>query len=75
MQKAFAQMTGYVRREDNLFERFSEVFYNSVFAFQEVQEALESSGFNSIRIVSAIDLEQPLEHPEKEGRVIPITQL
>jgi SAM-dependent methyltransferase len=74
MEKAFTQITGFIRREDNLFERFSEVFYNSVFDLQEVREALESSGFHSINIVSAADLEKPLENPETEGRVIFIAQ-
>lgn len=74
MQRAFTQITGFIRREDNRFEKFNEVFYNTAFALSEVRDALRASGFGSIRIVSLTNLEQPLDNPEKEGRIVVIAR-
>jgi len=70
MPKAFTQITGFLRRQSGLFERFDEVVYNTVVAVAEVQEALRGSGFGAVRTVSARDLEQSLEDHEKAARVV-----
>lgn len=74
MEKAYTQISGFIRREDTRYERFSEVFYNTAFALSDVQAALQASGFTSIKIVSGKNLEQSLEHPEKAGRAVFIVQ-
>lgn len=69
MEKAYTQISGFIRRENNLFERFSEVLYNTAFQLQAVRQTLQSSGFTSIRFASEKNLEEPLEHPEKAERI------
>jgi hypothetical protein len=74
MAKAYTQISGFIRREAAHYERFGEVFSNTAFPLSAVQAALQDSGWTSIRMVSARNLDQPLEQPEQAGRVVVIAQ-
>jgi SAM-dependent methyltransferase len=67
--RAYTQISGFLRRDDGLYERFNEVAYNTIFALEDVAEALEDAGFDEVHFAAANALDVPLNAPETYGRV------
>lgn len=72
MEKAYTQISGFIERANNLYERFNEVFYNTVFDLKEIEEKLLACGFRNVQFASARNIEEILQEPEKEARVFVI---
>jgi len=67
--KAWVKISGYLRVEDGLYERFEQVAYNTAFDLAWVQAALLEDGWQSAHIAQITDLSTPLVEPETERRV------
>lgn len=72
--RAYTQISGFLRQEDGRYERFGDVAYNTIFALDEVAEALADYGFGPVYFASTHDLETPLDDPETYGRVVVLAQ-
>jgi len=72
--RAYTQISGFLRREDGLYERFQEVAYNTIFALDDVADALHDTGFEGIHFSTAEALDCPLDAPESLGRVFVVAQ-
>ncbi len=68
-QRAITRISGFLRNENGLYERFEETAYNLAFNLDAVREALIKTGWGEVTIANINDLGMPLEEPEKEGRV------
>jgi len=66
--KAWTKITGFVRTENDLYERFDETVYNTVFEMAAVQEWLRGTGFRDTYFADGGDLNAPIEEPEKLKR-------
>jgi SAM-dependent methyltransferase len=67
--RAYTQISGFLRRDDGLYERFGEVAYNTIFDLTDVAEVLAEIGFSSVIFAAPGDFDQPVENPESYGRV------
>jgi SAM-dependent methyltransferase len=67
--KAWVKITGFVRVEGELYERFDETVFNTLFEPGYVREALIEAGLRDIHIARVQDLGSPLAEPEEEARV------
>ncbi len=72
--RAYTQISGFLRREDGLYTRFGEVAYNTIFELGEVATLLKDIGFRRVHFANAQSLETPLEAPETYGRVFVVVQ-
>lgn len=68
--RAFASVTGFVRRSDGLYERFDERYVCTVFDLDWVRAALEASGFRNVHFASERDLSIPCPNPEELHNVV-----
>ncbi len=67
-ERAFTHISGFIRRDDGLYERFVETFFNTVFDLAEVGAALREVGFRTVHCASGSDLATPVADPESLGR-------
>jgi SAM-dependent methyltransferase len=67
--RAWTKITGFVRNEDGLYQRFDETVYNTVFEMQKVSDCLLEIGFDSVYTAKGTDLAAPIEDPENERKV------
>ena len=74
MVRAATRITGFVRRRGRLFERFEEVFYNTVFEMETVRDLLNAAGFDDVLLAGGGDLKTALPIPEDAGRVFFVAQ-
>jgi len=72
--KAWTKITGFIRNDEGLYERFDETVYNTVFDMDEVRDMLNRVGFNSVYTTNGQDLKTPIENPENEMKVFFIAQ-
>jgi SAM-dependent methyltransferase len=72
--KAWVKITGFVRVEDGLYQRFTQVAYNTVFDLAWVQAALLETGFNSAHCAHVEELGAPIDDPEAESRAFVVAQ-
>ncbi len=72
--KAWMKISGFVRTRDDLYERFEETIFNTVFSMKAVQSALHEAGWRRVHFARIQSLESPLENPESEHRVFIIAQ-
>jgi hypothetical protein len=68
-EKAWTRITGFVREENSLFERFDETVYNTVFKLSRVEQALREVGFSSVHFARFRELQTPIPAPEELGHV------
>jgi SAM-dependent methyltransferase len=66
--KAWTKITGFVRTDDDLYERFDETVYNTVFEMARVKGWLLETGFQDIYFSTESDLRTPIENPEEQKR-------
>jgi SAM-dependent methyltransferase len=67
--KALTKITGFVRTEEGLYQRFDETVYNTVFEMQTVMDVLLRSGFQTAYFARSSALDTPIDNPEGEDRV------
>lgn len=67
--RAWMRVSGFVRNEQGLYERFQETAFNTVFPMQDVREDLLAMGWGQVRFARLPDLGADVEDPEQEGRV------
>ena len=72
--KAWTKITGFVREDDGLYERFDETVYNSVFVMDLVQGWLLKTGFKEVYFAVDGDLNIPIDNPEEQKRVFIIVK-
>jgi len=72
--KAWTRITGFIRTRDNLYERFEETAFNTVFDVPRVRNALLDIGWREVHFARIQDLRTPIEKPEEEGRVFFVAQ-
>jgi SAM-dependent methyltransferase len=69
MDRAYTQITGFVRDQDGKYERFSETVYNLAISTEYVLSATKSAGFKSTYCTSMEDLTAQADDPESIKRV------
>ena len=72
--KAWTKITGFVRNDDGLYERFDETVYNTAFELKAIKECLLMVGFVSVFFAQGSDLAVPIDDPEKIGKVFVIAK-
>ncbi len=72
--KAWTKITGFVRNDDGLYERFDETVYNTPFKLRAVNEGLMKVGFRSVYFALGSDLTTPIDNPEDVGKVFIISK-
>ena len=70
--RAYMHISGFIRTSENLYERFEETAYNTIFALDDVRAALLSSGFRAVRFSRLQELHTALNEPENESRIFVI---
>jgi SAM-dependent methyltransferase len=73
--RAYTQISGFLRQEEGLYKRFGEVAYNTVFDMTEVATALSEAGFEQVTFAAPQELETPIDDPEDYGRVFIIARI
>ena len=68
MDRAYTQISGFIRIEDGQYERFSETVYNLVLSVRDLLSSVKNAGFASVHCASAEDLSVPVEDPESLRR-------
>lgn len=68
-ERAYTRISGFVRNDEGLYERFEGVFYNTVFEMAMVKEWLLAVGYGDIHFAHALDLGEPVDDPEAMLRV------
>jgi len=72
--KAYTQISGFLRRKDGSLDRFEEIIFNKFFEMEKVKKLLNKAKFKEIYFATADDLLKPIENPEKENRVFIIAK-
>ncbi len=72
--RAYMHISGFQRISENLYERFEETAYNTIFDLDAVQAALFASGFRTARFCRLQDLYTPLTEPDAETRVYVVAE-
>jgi SAM-dependent methyltransferase len=67
--RAWIKITGFMRTESGLYERFEQVAYNSAFDLAWVRDTLFKVGWQSAYFCRVDDLGMPVVEPEQEGRI------
>ena len=68
-RRAVAKLSGFVKRKDNLFERFGEIIRSQAFSMQSVDDLLHKAGWRHVSFRSINDLNRSLAEPEEHKRV------
>jgi SAM-dependent methyltransferase len=72
--RAYTQISGFLRQDDGLYTRFSEVVYNTIFSLTDVEAALRDKGFRHVHFAHADALDKPVTDPENYGRIFVVAQ-
>lgn len=72
--RAWTKITGFIRNDEGLYQRFDETVYNTVFVMTEVRSSLLAEGFRSIYYASVIDLGTAIDDPEDQRKVFFVAQ-
>lgn len=67
-EKGWTKITGFIRGQGGLYERFDETASNTVFDLEQVKDALLQIGWAEVYFAGVQDLTTPIAEPEKEGR-------
>jgi SAM-dependent methyltransferase len=68
-RRFYTQISGFLRTEGGLYERFDQTAFNTIFEMDAVHAALLEAGFCSAYCARSDDLATPLDDPETESRV------
>ncbi|TET97072.1 MAG: class I SAM-dependent methyltransferase [Dehalococcoidia bacterium] len=66
--RAWTQITGFLRTESGLYERFAQTVFNTAFDLAWVREALLETGWRSVHFARIEDLSLLITEPEGESR-------
>jgi SAM-dependent methyltransferase len=66
--RAWTQVSGFLRTPKGLYERFEETVYNTVFDLAWVRQMLLEIGWQEVHCARIEELDQPIEEPEREVR-------
>ena len=69
LDRAFTQITGFIREENGRYERFSQTAYNLLLSVDEVMAVVREAGFSEVYSASPDDLKTPLCDPESASRL------
>lgn len=68
-RRFYTQISGFLRTEGGLYERFDQTAFNTIFEIDAVHAALLEAGYRSAYCARFDDLATPLDDPETEPRV------
>ncbi|HOU15439.1 MAG TPA: class I SAM-dependent methyltransferase [Anaerolineae bacterium] len=69
LNRTYTQISGFLRTDSDLYERFDQTAFNTIFEMDAVRAALTDAGFHSVHFARSDELATPLDAPEKEPRV------
>lgn len=69
LNRTYTQISGFLRTESGLYDRFDQTAFNTIFEMGAVQAALSEAGFRSSFCARSDDLATPVDDPEAEPRV------
>jgi SAM-dependent methyltransferase len=72
--KAWVKISGFVRTEGGLYERFEQVAFNTAFDLEWVRAALLEGGWGIVHFAHIDDLGTPIADPEAESRAFIVAQ-
>ncbi len=72
--RAWTRISGFMRAEGELYERFEQVAFNTAFDLAAVRVALLAAGWSSVHCAGIQDLSEPLPDPEHEPRVFVVAR-
>ncbi|MFX0114928.1 MAG: class I SAM-dependent DNA methyltransferase, partial [Candidatus Hodarchaeota archaeon] len=72
--KAQMRISGFVQTPAERYERFSETIFNTVFELEQVKQSLQSIGWQDVYFAKGSDLGNPIDDPEREGRIFCIAK-
>lgn len=73
--KAVIRFSGFIHRNDGLYEKFEQIIYNAVFDAQVIEKFLREIGWSSVYFATVEDLSMPIDKPEsvnKENELVVI---
>jgi SAM-dependent methyltransferase len=70
--RAWVKITGFIRTEDGLYERFEETAYNIAYDMDWVRDTLYRAGWQSVYFARVDDLGMPVPDPETLNRAFVI---
>jgi SAM-dependent methyltransferase len=68
MDRAYANITGFIREPDGRYARFSEVAYNTVVSIEGLRAAVAAAGFTGCHCADGASLDAPATDPESLRR-------
>lgn len=74
MGRAYVKITGFIKADRGMFERFEQTAYNTVFSMREVEQDLDRSGFRNAYFTTAKDLAARNDDPEDLTRAFIVTR-
>ncbi|MEA2070747.1 MAG: class I SAM-dependent methyltransferase, partial [Asgard group archaeon] len=72
--KIHVKITGFIKNQNGLYQRFDEYLYNYYYSLVEVKKIIYDAGWKKVWYADKNDLSTPLTKPEREGRVYVIAQ-
>jgi SAM-dependent methyltransferase len=72
--RAWVKITGFVRTESGLYERFEVTAYNTAYELTWVRDTLFKTGWKSAYFCRVSDLGMPIVEPEAESRVFVVAR-
>ena len=72
--RAWVKITGFLRTESGLYERFEQTAYNMAFELAWVRDTLFRTGWQSAYFCRVQDLGMPIVEPEQESRVFVVAR-
>jgi SAM-dependent methyltransferase len=72
--RAYTQISGFLKVDNGLYERFEQTAFNTVFDLDEVHAALLDLGFRSAYFARGRDLATAIDVPEDEPRAFIVAQ-
>jgi SAM-dependent methyltransferase len=67
--RAWTRISGFVRTQNGLYERFEQTAYNTVYDMEAVETALLEIGWKAVHFARIHELHTPIADPEGENRV------
>jgi SAM-dependent methyltransferase len=72
--RAWTRISGFLRTEGELYQRFEQTAYNTLFDMAWVEQALYETGWDHAHFARIDALDTPLTAPENESRVFIVAQ-
>ncbi len=69
LNRMYTQLSGFLRTESGLYDRFDQTAFNTIFEISAVHAALAEAGFRSSYCARSDDFVMPVDDPEAEPRV------